>query len=326
LKEELKIRNKEEATTKFDNKESVEFYEKQILSEPNSSIFWIQYAAYILDKLGMAAARKILERAIATINISLVKEKLNVWIAYMNLENTYGNADTFKSAVERALLVNEKKTVYKHLISIYKLSGKFDLAYEVYKIILKNFFSDMMIWKNYMEFLFEVDAEKQKQTNPDLKSKFESLFPEPKEGLNKAMQVLGKNKHVDLLVYFAGLQYKYEYLEEARNTFESILRNFPKRSDIWIVYLDKEIKHGKNLVKIRSTFEKALYVDFKIKVLKTLMKKYLEFEKDFGTPKTLEHVKTLTAKIISEKMSQLRTEDDGEGDNNEQGNMDVDDE
>jgi hypothetical protein len=35
----------------------------------------------------------------------------------------------------------------------------------------------MMIWKNYMEFLFEVDAEKQKQTNPYLKSNFEYLLP-----------------------------------------------------------------------------------------------------------------------------------------------------
>lgn len=309
LKQELKIRHKEEATTKFDNKESVEFYEKQILSEPNNSIYWIQYAAYILDKLGLPAARKIFERAITTINISLVKEKLNVWVAYMNLENTYGDSNTFKSVVEKALLVNDKKTVYKHLISIYKLNGKFDLAYEVYKIILKSFFSDFNIWKNYMEFLFEVDQEKNRQTNPSLRSKFESLFPEPKDGMSKALQVLGKNKHVDLLVFFGGLQYKYEYLEEARNTYESILRNFPKRSDIWIVYLDKEIKHGKNLSKVRSTFEKALNVDFKIKILKTLIKKYLEFEKEFGTAKTVDHVKILTGKIISEKMSQFNTEE-----------------
>jgi glutamyl-tRNA synthetase len=61
----------------FEKLKSVfEFYEKKILSDPNNSISWIQYASYILDKLNLSAARKIFERAIKTINISLIKEKV----------------------------------------------------------------------------------------------------------------------------------------------------------------------------------------------------------------------------------------------------------
>ena len=110
--------------------ESVEDYEKLILSDHNNSKYWIMYVSYILDKLGLNNAKKIFERAIQNIDISLIKEKLNIWIAYMNLENTYGNNESFKSVVERALDVNDKKTIYKHLINIYKQSNKFNLALE----------------------------------------------------------------------------------------------------------------------------------------------------------------------------------------------------
>ena len=314
IKDELKIRKTEEdiIENKLDNPESVEFYEKKILSDPNNSIFWIQYASYILDKLNLSAARKIFERAIKTINISLVKEKLNVWIAYMNLENTYGTKDSFKEVVERAVEVNEKKIVYKHLISIYRLSNKHDLAHEVYRLLLKNYFSDINIWKNYLEFLFELENLKDSEIDQKLMEKILKSYVEPKEGLKKALQTLNKSKNVEMLLAYGQLQYKYNHIEEARNTFESILKNYQKRSDIWMVYVEKEIKITKNLDKIRSIFERMLSVDFKLKALKNIIKKYMEFEKDYGTPKSLENVKNLTQKIISEKMRAYAEEDEGE--------------
>lgn len=317
IKEELKIRKAEEDITenKLDDPESVEFYEKKILSDSNNSIFWIQYASYILDKLNLNAARKIFERAIKTINISLVKEKLNVWIAYMNLENTYGTQESFKDVVERAIEVNEKKIVYKHLISIYRLSNKHDLAHEVYKLLLKNYFSDLSIWKNYLEFLFEIEnILNSTEIDSKLKEKIHKNYVEPKEGLKKALQTLNKSKNLETLMTFGQLQYKYEHIEEARNTFESILKNYQKRSDIWMVYVDKEIKHTKNLEKIRNIFERMLNVDFKLKALKNIIKKYMEFEKDFGTAKSLENVKNLTQKIIMEKMKAYAENEDNEMD------------
>ena len=114
MKEEIKIREKEKelvTISKMQNEdktpESVEDYEKLILSDHNNSKYWIMYVSYILDKLGLNNAKKIFERAIQNIDISLIKEKLNIWIAYMNLENTYGNNESFKSVVERALEVND---------------------------------------------------------------------------------------------------------------------------------------------------------------------------------------------------------------------------
>lgn len=102
------------------------------------------------------------------------------------------------------------------------------------------------------------------------------------------------------------MQYKYGFIEEGRTSFEVILKNHPKRSDIWIVYLDKEIKIVKNPEKIRHIFEKCLTIDFKIKVLKAVIKKYLEYEKENGNKKTFEHVMALTQKLINNKLSSLQ--------------------
>jgi len=43
--------------------------------------------AFMLDKLDVEAARKVVERAVKSVGITAEADKLNLWIAYMNLEN-----------------------------------------------------------------------------------------------------------------------------------------------------------------------------------------------------------------------------------------------
>ena len=94
------------------------------------------------------------------------------------------------------------------------------------------------------------------------------------------MQVLQKKNHLDIMCWYGQLLYKYNNKEEARNMFDNILKNFPKRKDIWFVYIDKEIKFGKNVEKVRQIFDRMFEIKFKINDLKSIMKKFLEFEKD----------------------------------------------
>jgi len=50
--------------------------------------------AFILDNLGMDAARRIAERAVKSVSITSEEDKFNIWVAYMNLENNFGNKET----------------------------------------------------------------------------------------------------------------------------------------------------------------------------------------------------------------------------------------
>ncbi len=149
----------------------------------------------------MDSARKILDRAVHTIDIANLKDKMNLWIAYMNLENTYGTPERFKEVVQRALEVNNKREIYKHLVSIYKLSEKYDLGFEVFRICIKEFFEDIQLWKNFIEFLFEVKSLKiKKESNVQVLKKLDVVF-DTKEGLNRCLQTLAKSKHLEVKIY-----------------------------------------------------------------------------------------------------------------------------
>lgn len=59
------------------------------------------------------------------------QEKLNVWVALMNLEKLYGAQESLVKVFERTLQQNEPKKVFFQLIGIYTRTDKF----EVWKII-----------------------------------------------------------------------------------------------------------------------------------------------------------------------------------------------
>ena len=44
----------------------------------------------MLDNLGVESARKVAEPSVKNVSISNEDDKLNLWIAYMNLENCFG--------------------------------------------------------------------------------------------------------------------------------------------------------------------------------------------------------------------------------------------
>ena len=46
--------------------------------------------AFMLDNVGLDAARKIAERAVTSISMTSEQNKLNLWTAYMNLESNFG--------------------------------------------------------------------------------------------------------------------------------------------------------------------------------------------------------------------------------------------
>jgi rRNA biogenesis protein RRP5 len=55
-------------------------------------------------------------------------EKFNVWIALLNLENSYGTQDSLVQVFQRALKQNEPEKVFKQLVNIYVGSNKFEVS------------------------------------------------------------------------------------------------------------------------------------------------------------------------------------------------------
>jgi rRNA biogenesis protein RRP5 len=47
--------------------------------------------AFMLENLDAEAARRVAERAVQRVSMTAEDEKLNLWIAYMNLESKFGD-------------------------------------------------------------------------------------------------------------------------------------------------------------------------------------------------------------------------------------------
>lgn len=67
---------------------------------------------------------------------------------------------------------------------------------------------------------------------------------EPKTVLQRALQAAPQHKHVEIISKFGILEFKNKTQESGRTMFEGIVTNFPKRMDIWSIYMDMEVKYG----------------------------------------------------------------------------------
>jgi rRNA biogenesis protein RRP5 len=109
--------------------QSVSDFERLLLGQPDSAELWIQYMAFQMQLSELGKARDVAERAIKSINIREETEKMNVWIALLNLENTYGSDETVEEAFKRACQYNDAQEIHERLTSIYIQSGKHDVSF-----------------------------------------------------------------------------------------------------------------------------------------------------------------------------------------------------
>lgn len=57
--------------------------------------------------------------------------------------------------------------------------------------------------------------------------------------VNRALLCLPKRKHIKFISQTAILEFKCGVADRGRSMFEGILREYPKRTDLWSIYLDQ---------------------------------------------------------------------------------------
>lgn len=113
--------------------ESTSQFERAILESPQSSRLWIEYMSFLLRINEVEKAREIAERGLKRILSDTAegqKEKLNVWIALLNMENEFGSEETLDAAFGRACQYNDDKDVFRKFVEILVASGKFEVSEE----------------------------------------------------------------------------------------------------------------------------------------------------------------------------------------------------
>ncbi|KAL3445564.1 hypothetical protein BJX65DRAFT_143126 [Aspergillus insuetus] len=279
--------------------QSVADYERLLLGEPDSSLLWLKYMAFQLELGEVEKAREIAERALRTITIGQDAEKLNIWIAMLNLENTYGDDDTLEEVFKRACQYNDTQEIYERLTSIYIQSGKNEKADDLFRTALKKkvFPSSPKFFINYASFLYDTMA-----------------APDRARGLlSRALQSLPSHTHIETTSKFAQLEFRSPNgdVERGRTVFEGLLSSFPKRVDIWNVLVDLEIKNG-DAEQVRRLFERVLGIrdakkgamvvedgkKLRPKQARFFFKKWLDFEEKEGNEKMVEEIKAKAAEYV----------------------------
>ncbi|XP_024994056.1 rRNA biogenesis protein RRP5 isoform X2 [Cynara cardunculus var. scolymus] len=278
---EREIRAAEERLLQEDVPRTADDFEKLIRNSPNSSFIWIKYMAFLLSLNEVEKARSMAERALRTINIREEAEKLNVWVAYFNLENEYGNPpeDAVLKVFQRALQYCDPKKVHFALLGMYERTEQHKLADELLEKMIKKFKHSCKVWLRRIQRVL-----KQKE---DL---VQSV-------VKRALICLPKHKHIKFITQTAISEFKTGVPDRGRSMFEGMLREYPKRTDLWSVYLDQEIRLG-DVDVIRSLFERTICLELPLKKMKFLFKKYLEFEKSYGDEERTEYVKAEALKYL----------------------------
>jgi rRNA biogenesis protein RRP5 len=264
--------------------QSVGDFERLLVGSPNSSILWMNFMAFQLQLSEVDKAREVGQRALKTISFREEQERLNIWIALLNLENNFGTDQTVEDTFKEAVQYMDSTTIHLKLANIYARSNKISNAEQVYDATVKKFGgSEVSLWLVYANFLFDHDKA----------TKARAL-------LDRALKLLPNRDHKDVITKFAQLEYNKGEVERGRTLFEGLLSTYPRRIDLWVVYMDYEIK-TKDRAAIERLFERIIGIKLTMKQAKFFFKKWLGYEEKYGDDKSADYVKARAAEYVASR-------------------------
>jgi rRNA biogenesis protein RRP5 len=215
-------------------------FDRVLLASPNSSFLWIQYMSYYLQLGDVEQARQISQRALKTINYREEEERLNIWIAMLNLESMFGTDDSFDKLFAQAIQTNDAKQVFLRTTDALESAEKFQKAEEIYQRFVKKYNMSSKAWTLYGQFLLK-----------------HGKADGARDLLQRSLKSLPKRKHVKTISQFGLMEFKIGEPERGRTIFEGIVSSYPKRLDLWWIYIDQEIRL-RNVIGARALFDRVL--------------------------------------------------------------------
>ncbi|KAH8383522.1 hypothetical protein KR009_009143 [Drosophila setifemur] len=272
VKEEQRLREIEERNADPNARlETIDQYERLVISQPNNSMSWLKYIAFLLSNTEIEKARDLAKRAISTISFRETQELRNVWSARLNMELAYGS--NFEELLKEALNCNDPLEIYISVVDILKKNEQRERLASLLTTILNKFKSQPRVWPLVAESYFWLGKSDQ----------VHSL-------LQRALKVLPNLEHVNCIVAFAKLYARNDAQDMAQTLLDDVVTSYPKRIDIWSVYVDMLIKGG-NVDSARNVLERAVLQKLKPNKMQVIYKKYLQLEENHGTEATVSKVK-----------------------------------
>jgi rRNA biogenesis protein RRP5 len=161
----------------------------------------------------------------------------------------------------------------------------------------KSFTPTPTLWLSYASFLLST-------LSPPSPARARALLP-------RATQSVPESEHRYLTTKFAALEFKSPNgdPERGRTIFEGLVSTWPKKGDLWDMYVDLEKGHGEE-ENVRDLYARMTRLKGKKKRVQTVFKKWAEWEESVGNKKGVEKVKALEREW-REKKEEEKEKDDG---------------
>ncbi len=264
--------------------ETVEEFDRLVLSSPNSSLCWIKYMAFHFERKDFDKARGVVARALEKINFREEDERLNIYMAWLNLENDCGSQKNVDDVLAKALKYSDQFKVYSKAAHMFSSCGKADQAEKLYKMLVRKFSKEPEVWMKLGQFYYTTGN-----------------FKEGRFTLQRSLQNLEAKHHVDVSCKFGQLEFKHGEVEEAKEAFQKILDNYPRRTNIWNVYVDQLVKRGE-MESARGVLESAITLNLQPKRMKVLFQKFIDFETAHGSQKDVDRVRNKAREYVESKV------------------------
>ncbi|KAH8363499.1 hypothetical protein KR084_010954 [Drosophila pseudotakahashii] len=292
VKEEQRLREIEERNADPKARlETIDQYERLVIAQPNSGISWLKYIAFLLSNTEIEKARDLARRAISTISFRETQELRNMWSALLNMELVYSN--NFDDVLKEALNCNDPLEIYINVVDILKKNKKKERLSSVLTTILNKFKSELRVWPLAAEAYFWLG--KSDQVHNLLQRALRGLPNQERKFIDLSLIYVILNFYITFLdipciVSFAKLYAKHDNNDMAQTLLDDVVTSYPKRIDIWSVYVDMLIKAGQ-IDSARNVLERAVLQKLKPNKMQVIYKKYLQLEENHGTEATVAKVK-----------------------------------
>ncbi|XP_063628186.1 protein RRP5 homolog, partial [Cydia splendana] len=255
-------------------------FERALLANPNCSQLWIAYMAFHLQATEIDKARAVGRKALNTISFREEDEKLNVWLAMLNVENRFGTKESQQKTLEEALQMNDTFKVHSKLLDIYVDTSKPQELSSLVDLMLRKYKRNPTNYIQCGAACFKL-----------------GLVDKARHVMQKAVSVLEKKEHVTVLVQFALLERAHGERERAEALFEQVLAVYPQRLDVCASYADMLAK-DRDIQAVRQVMERMTSQKLPARKMKTLFNKWAELEDRIGDADRAEQVRERAVKFM----------------------------
>jgi len=258
-------------------------FERLVATSPDSSLVWIQYMAHFLQSCQYEKARGIAKKAVNRINFREEKEILNVYLAWLNMENVFGSPESLDIVLKEAVQRNDEYKVLTQMTEVFDKSSKFSEAEKVFKTLARKFRPKKEVWVRYGQFYFK-----------------NSRKEEGRGVFTRALQNLEVKEAADITSKFAQMEFNFGDTERGKTMYEKLVSTYPKRVDIWKSYTEQLTRIG-DVDASRALFERISTLGLQAKKMKPLFAKWLEFETTYGTEEQQGVVRAAALQYLNKK-------------------------